>query len=120
MCGMHAERYAQLTQALNQILVTLQKEYKPEKIILFGSMASGNVGEWSDIDLAIIKNTSKPFMERLEEVTLLCLVPVGVDYLVYTPDEFSQMLLENNPFIKGEIVDKGKIIYERTTSSAMA
>jgi uncharacterized protein len=60
---MHAERYAQLTKALNQILAALQKEYKPEKIILFGSMASGTVGEWSDIDLAIIKHTDKAFMD---------------------------------------------------------
>ena len=117
---MHAERHAQLTKALSQILAALQKEYKPEKVILFGSMATGSVGEWSDIDLAIIKQTAKPFMERLEEVTLLCLVPVGVDCLVYTPDEFSQMIAENNPFIKHEIVDKGKIVYERAASPAMA
>ena len=117
---MHAKRHAQLTQALDQILLTLKQEYQPEKVILFGSMAQGDVKEWSDLDLAIIKNTSKPFMERLEEVTLLCLVPVGVDFLVYTPAEFSQMLIENNPFIRDEIVSKGKIIYEQSTSPAMA
>ena len=89
---MHRERHAQLTQALDQILTTLKREYQPDKVILFGSMAHGDVQEWSDLDLAIIKNTSKPFMERLEELALLCLVPVGVDYLVYTPAEFSQML----------------------------
>jgi predicted nucleotidyltransferase len=111
MIHMNAERYAKLSKALEQIMAALQTEYQPEKVILFGSMASGNVGEWSDIDLAIIKNTAKPFiMDRLEEVTPLFLVPVSVDYLVYTPAEFSQMLRENNPFVGDEIVAKGKIV----------
>lgn len=116
---MNAQRYAQLTQALEKILATLISKYQPEKIILFGSLAAGDIGEWSDIDLAIIKDTPKPFVERSEEVALLCLAPVGVDFLVYTPAEFAQMLTDNNPFAL-EIVNKGKVLYDRQPVPALA
>jgi predicted nucleotidyltransferase len=116
---MHTERYAQLAKVLEHIVQMLTKHYQPDKIILFGSMASGTVSEWSDLDLVIIKDTPRPFLQRLEEVALLCLAPVGVDYLVYTPDEFAQMIAQNNFFIINEVVRKGKVVYERQPAAAV-
>ena len=117
--GMHVERYNELKEALDQILHTLETQYEPEKVILFGSMAAGHVGEWSDIDLVVIKETSLPFYKRLKEVVLLCPVWVGVDYLVYTPDEFAEMTADKNPFIVEEIINKGKVLYERQSAEAV-
>jgi uncharacterized protein len=113
-------RQADLKQALNKILKTLISDYQAEKVILFGSMAREQVGEWSDLDLVVIKETAKPFAQRSEEVALLCMAPVGVDYLVYTPQEFAQMTAEQNPFIVEEILKKGKTLYERQSTPAMA
>ena len=100
-------------------MLTLAAEYRPEKVILFGSMAQASVGEWSDLDLVIIKDTSKPFLQRLKEVALLCRAPVGVDFLVYTPSEFDQMIAERNPFILEEVVRKGKVLYERQSAATI-
>lgn len=83
-------------------------------------MATDTVGEWSDIDLVIIKDTALPFLRRLKEVALLCRVWVGVDYLVYTPDEFTQMVADENPFILEEVIQKGKVLYERQPAKAVA
>ena len=113
---MNEERQAKLNQALERILLTLAAEYRPEKVILFGSMAQAAVGEWSDLDLVIIKDTPKPFLQRLKEVALLCRAPVGVDYLVYTPDEFAQMIADRNPFILEEVLRKGKVLYEHQSA----
>ncbi len=110
--GMNTERYTTLNQALEQILAVLRAEYHPEKVILFGSMADGTVSEWSDIDLLIVKNSPLPFMQRLKEVALLCRASVGVDYLVYTPDEIEQMKGEQNPFIL-DVLQKGRVLHER-------
>lgn len=117
---MNAKRHAKLAKALEQILQILTTQYQPEKIILFGSMATNNVGEWSDLDLVIIKDTSLPFLERLVEVALLCRARVGVDYLVYTQLEFEQMIAEENLFIIEEVIDKGKVLYERKSVETMA
>ncbi|MEZ4860997.1 MAG: nucleotidyltransferase domain-containing protein [Caldilineaceae bacterium] len=117
---MNKKRHAELLHTLDTILDKLVNEYHSEKIILFGSLVTGNVNEWSDIDLAIIKETSKSFIDRSVEAALLCLAPVGVDYLVYTPKEFSQLIRDKNPFVLEEIVNKGKVLYERTAISAVA
>ena len=111
------DREATLAKAVDQILKTIILRYKPEKVILFGSLATGDVEEWSDLDLVVIKETSQPFLQRAEELALLCMAPVGVDYLVYTPAEFDQMVAEKNPFILKEILRKGKTLYERKSAS---
>ena len=117
---MDSERQAKLNTALDQILRALITNYQPEKVILFGSMARSDVSEWSDVDLVIVKETPLPFLQRSKAVALLCLVPVSVDYLVYTPDEFDQMVAERNPFIVDEVLGKGKVIYERQPAEAVA
>lgn len=117
---MNTERHRQLAEALDHILQTLITQYRPEKVILFGSMASGHVGEWSDLDLVILKDTRRPFVERSVEVGLLCRARVGVDYLVYTPTEFEQMLSHKNLFILEEVIGKGKVLYERKPVTALA
>ncbi|MGH2523189.1 MAG: nucleotidyltransferase domain-containing protein [Anaerolineales bacterium] len=117
---MNAKRQVQLTEALAHILRTLTAHYQPDKVILFGSMAHATVNEWSDLDLVIVKDTSQPFLQRLKEVALLCRAPVGVDYLVYTPNEFAQMIAEKNPFILEEVLRQGKVLYERQPASTVA
>lgn len=102
-----------LTNELKRIVSILIKKYKPEKIILFGSLANGRVGEWSDIDLVIIKNTHKRFMERLAEVIKLTMPEAGVDFLVYTPTEVEQAVREDRLFLKKEILERGRVIYNR-------
>ena len=116
---MNQERYVKLNSALAQILTTLETKYKPEKVILFGSMVHGNVHEWSDLDLCIIKDTPLPFLKRLKEVAFLCDAHVGVDYLVYTNAELEEMVRSHNPFVIEEILDKGKVLYESQPATAL-
>lgn len=117
---MDEKRRHKLSAALEKISNTLIEEYRPEKIILFGSMVNEDVREWSDLDIAIIKKTTKPFYQRLREVVLLCVPSVGVDFLVYTPEEFQKLLADQNPFVTEEIINKGRVIYERQPAEAVA
>ncbi|MBC7333038.1 MAG: nucleotidyltransferase domain-containing protein [Actinobacteria bacterium] len=107
---MVAEREKHLKRNLDKIVEDLKRKYNPEKIILFGSFASGRVKEYSDLDLLIVKNTNKRFWDRIKEVVKLCDYDVGVDFLVYTPEEYEGEL-RNNIFFREEIVKKGKVIY---------
>ena len=108
------DRQQKLERALEQILGVLVDQYAPQKVILFGSMAGGEVHEWSDIDLVIVKDTPKRFLARLKEVALLCRASVGVDYLVYTPQEFERMAADGeNTFFRREILEKGRVLYEQ-------
>lgn len=107
---MSDSRRRELTAELGRIVDRLIRGYDPLKIILFGSLASGQVGEWSDIDLVVIKDTEKPFYERLEEVIGIAQPNVGTDILVYTPAEEAQM--RHDLFFQEEVIKKGRVLYE--------
>lgn len=107
------KRRREIQKNLDRVVADLKKYYDPQKIILFGSAATGNVGPWSDIDLAIIKKTRLPFFKRLEQLTELLDYDCGIDFLVYTPEEFERAVRERN-FFKKEIVKKGKVLYKKT------
>lgn len=105
-----ARRKRLLESELNRYVEILIGMYRPEKIIPFGSMAPGEPGEWSDLDLVIIKETDLPFLDRIKEVMRLLRPRVGVDILVYTPEEFEHLSRER-AFVRSEIVDKGKVLF---------
>jgi len=107
-----AQRHALLEAELARYVKKLQESYNPERILLFGSLASDQIEEWSDIDLVIVKESNQKFLDRIREVMQLLKPCVGVDILVYTPEEFAQ-LSQERPFVRQEIIAKGKVLYER-------
>src|SRR5215510_10755208 len=106
-------RHARLQAELERIVCVPVKQYDPECIILYGSFAHGDIHEWSDLDLCVIKRTEKRFIERLEEVGLLTLPRVGCQILVYTPKELEAVKQQGHYFFVDEILGKGKVLYER-------
>ncbi len=108
----HSNRENRLSAELWRWKDILVKQYQPEKIILFGSMANHSVSEWSDIDLVIVKKTDKRFLDRIKDVLCYIQPKVGADIIVYTPDEFER-LSEERDFVKTEILGKGIVLYEK-------
>jgi len=89
------------------------KPYNPEKIILFGSYAYGKPSKDSDIDLLIIKNTKKKYLDRVREVALMLDSKFPTDIFVLTPEELKKAISENRFMIIDEILPKGKVLYEK-------
>ncbi len=106
-----AERADHLEKALDRMVAVLVKEYRPEKIILFGSFASGMVHEGSDLDLLIIKETTKRPIDRQVEVYGLVKPEIGIDLFIYTPQEFRYLESIGFSLVK-EMVANGKVLYE--------
>ena len=102
-----------LNQELSRYIYLLTKHGAPEKVILFGTLAEGRIHEWSDIDLVVIERTTLPFYQRLRKIRKLLQPVVGMDILIYTPEEFDQLCTER-PFFREEIIAKGKVIYEHS------
>src|SRR3990172_4605042 len=70
---------------LKEIVERLKKSFKPEKIILFGSYATGKAEEASDIDLLIVAETDLPAKERFCVVSrLLGDYPAAFDVILKT------------------------------------
>ena len=103
------ERKKELEHELERVTKMLRKDKEIRSIMLFGSLARGDVSEKSDIDLIIIKNTKKKFLDRLDEIYSTLVPNVALDILVYTPEEFKAM--KNRSFIMGAM-EEGKILYE--------
>jgi predicted nucleotidyltransferase len=97
-------------EELDRILVGLRR-YHPQKVILFGSFARGDYHALSDVDLLIIKETDRSFVERIGDVLALCDYSISLEPLVYTPEEFEQMRGAGNPFIE-QVLQEGQVIYE--------
>jgi len=92
-------------------LVQLLQPYEPDQIILFGSRARGEADEFSDYDLVVLKQTDRPFLQRLQDM-----VPYLVEFdrpaeiLVYTPEEFEEM---GESGLGWMIHKEGMTVYER-------
>ncbi|MFN3467900.1 MAG: nucleotidyltransferase domain-containing protein [Candidatus Brocadiales bacterium] len=104
-----------IEKTLEEIVERIQREYDPEKIILFGSYAWGKPTEESDIDLLIVKDTSKPFHKRWAEVCQIVSElrrGLALSPFVITPSELSSRLEIGDQFFE-EIIERGKILYAR-------
>ena len=91
------------------------KNYQPEKIILYGSLARGESAK--DIDLLVIKKTRKNYFGRLQEINQRYLnrwqLDIPLDLTVYTPDEFARAKREKRVFID-QVEKYGQILYQKT------
>lgn len=103
------------TEKIIESMVNLLRDnYKPEKVILFGSYAWGLPTEESDIDLLVIKDTKSAFFKRLLEVRqIVSLARKGYAFepIVLTPQELKDRTEKKDPFF-AEILTRGKVLYD--------
>ncbi|MGH7997320.1 MAG: nucleotidyltransferase domain-containing protein [Opitutaceae bacterium] len=94
---------------LDRMVSWLVVTYGARQVILFGSMAGGRIGAWSDLDLVVVKDTPLRFMDRIAEIIEKVRPRVGVDLLVYTPAEWQ--LVQERRFAREEILGRGRILH---------
>lgn len=86
-------------------------EFRPRKIILFGSHAYGTPGPDSDVDLLIVMPVSDaPFRQAVE---ILSRTNPGfpIDLIVRDPSEMEWRYRYFDPLIR-HAVDRGRVLYE--------
>lgn len=111
-----AKRAALLREELTRSVRIILSQMQPRLVLLFGSLATGRVGEWSDLDLVIVAETTLPFYDRIKDVIRQVRPKVGMDILVYTPQEWD-LLAKESAFVREEIIGKGRVLYERPDCS---
>ncbi|MFP4019458.1 MAG: nucleotidyltransferase domain-containing protein [Bacteroidales bacterium] len=97
-------------------LISYLKKANPEKVILFGSYATGNPSSESDVDVLIIKNIQDKD-KRNEKIRLKHLIRefvlkygVSIDIHIDTPQNIQKRIEMGDYFYK-EILEKGKVLY---------
>jgi len=104
VCNIDIEHREEVDKKLRKFVQKLKKRFSLQEIYLYGSWARGEVHEGSDIDLMIVGNFPGRMFQRIGEVLKLTDLPI--EPLVYTPQEFERLKI-NNAFIQS-IVRTGK------------
>lgn len=80
-----------------------------KRAVVFGSFARGEVRGASDLDVILVADRRDRFVDRCAAFYQILAPAVGVDLLVYTPEEFEA--IRERPFFR-KAIDEGKVVYE--------
>ena len=100
---------------INEIIAIIRDAINPVSIYLFGSSISENYNQDSDIDLLIVAPSKDRPVERRTKLRKLLIEydrKIGLDLLVYTPEEYNMLINEPSSFIH-TITKSGSIIYDQ-------
>lgn len=101
--------HREIDERLRKIGQRIKKEYHAERVILFGSYATGKATEDSDVDLFIIAPTKERFFDRMATVKRLLRdlrngLPVAP--IVLTARELEKREKAGDPFVQ-DILETG-------------
>ena len=100
---------------LADITDKIVREFHPYKIILFGSYADGSPNSDSDLDLFVVMGPDKQAHYRAMDIRAVAKIPyLAMDVIVRTPKEVEERISINDFFIM-ELLEKGRVLYERIT-----
>lgn len=89
----------------------LAEQFKPERIILFGSYAYGKPREDSDVDLLVVLHHDSVAAKAASDIRMALPHDVSVDVMVRSPEKFRERLKMKDFFMR-EIAEKGLVLYE--------
>lgn len=102
-----------MEQTLSNAVDVIVRDFSPDKIILFGSQATGAANQDSDYDLCVLKSGLNHKRKMAQQIyKALLAVGLPVDIIVETPENFST--LETNPFlVYSKIAENGEVLYDK-------
>lgn len=103
------EELADIQEFANRVAA----QFSPERIILFGSHASGASAEDSDVDLLVIMDFEGRSHQKAFEIRKSIDRTFPLDLLVRKPADIALRLSQGDLFL-GEIIRKGRTLYERS------
>ncbi len=89
-------------------------EFKPDRIVLFGSYARGNPTDDSDVDLLVVMRHNKRNVEQSLDITRSVDRTFPLDLIVKKPSEIERRLKQHDVFLTS-ILEEGKTLYEHSS-----
>ena len=89
----------------------IAREFHPQRVVLFGSHASGNADTDSDVDLLVVMPFKGKSVAKSAEIRLKISAPFPVDLLVRTPQAIRRRIEMGDCFMQ-RIIERGKVLYE--------
>lgn len=98
---------------LKEIVRRIVETAAPERIVLFGSAARGEMGPDSDVDLLIVKAGKYRTLDVEQQLgRAMGRLPYAMDIVVVTPDQFESMK-DCYYAVVYPAVREGKVLYDR-------
>ena len=88
------------------------EQFRPDKIILFGSHAYGTPHADSDVDILVVMPTRNQ-LDQAARIELTCAPCFPLDIIVRSPEKVRRALAEGDQFLH-EVLTRGKVLYEET------
>lgn len=99
---------------IREAVAILVANYAPERILVFGSHATGTATSASDLDLLVVKRTEAPRYKRIAEVeALLSPLLKRIDVNVFTPAEMREQMDVPFSFVRSITQLQGKMVWAR-------
>lgn len=98
--------------ALAGIVQQIVAQFRPLRVILFGSYAYGFPGPASDVDVLVVMETPLREAEQAVQICQAIEYHFALDLLVRTPATLQRRLALGDPFLQ-EVLSKGIVLYER-------
>jgi len=101
-------------RVIRQFAREVVEQFRPEKIILFGSHAYGTPSADSDVDILVVM----PCRNEISQATRIRLAVESrfpMDLLVRAPEDVRWRLEEGDWFLR-EVVSRGKVLYDKSHS----
>jgi predicted nucleotidyltransferase len=105
--------------AIRRYVRQIVERFDPDRIILFGSYATGKPSRDSDVDLLVIMPTRNQVEQAVRIDEAIEARGFALDLLVRTPKTVASCLRSGDPFME-EIVTRGKVLYEKDRSAVGA
>jgi len=99
-------------QTIRDLCRLIVQDFQPDKIILFGSYASGQSTPDSDLDLLVILPFEGKNITKSPEILNRTNPRFPIDLLARRPDDTERRYREGDPLIR-EALDRGKVLYDR-------
>lgn len=100
-------------ERIQEVVDQIAQQFRPDKVILFGSYAYGEPNEDSDVDLLVVMPANKRDTKKAIEIRLALQETFPMDLLVYDPSYLYDRSQMRDWFVR-EIVEKGRVLYERS------
>ena len=115
LCDKEIIEDANIQARIRRLVHRVIEAYQAHEVWLFGSFAYGDWHELSDVDLMIVADDDRRFIDR--PLTAFEVNDTGMEIqpLVYTPAEYEDMRARQWPFLM-QILEDGVKLYARPES----
>lgn len=89
----------------------IAREFRPERIVLFGSHAYGKPHKFSDVDLLVVMPFEGSPLQQAARIITRLQPQCSLDLIVRTPEQVRERLAMQDGFMQ-EIFARGTTVYE--------